>query len=192
MIEFFQNFDIQIFLARYGYVAILLFTFLEGETIVILAGIAATHGMLEPVWVAACAFTGSCSSDQIMFSLGKYKGQDVLRWMPKIQNRLTRAADLMQRYDVAFILGFRFVYGVRNITPIMLGLSGVAHLKFFALNVTGALIWAAAFTASGYYLGQACIELVGQIGTSIIYAVIFVVMLLAAVHCVRRYRGTRS
>jgi membrane protein DedA with SNARE-associated domain len=188
MFEFFQNVDIQTLLVRYGYLAILLFTFLEGETIVILAGIAAAHNMLEPALVAVCAFAGSCTSDQIMFSLGKYKGNVILRYVPRLQNKLARAAIMMRRYDVAFILGFRFVYGVRNITPIMLGLSGVRHLKFLALNVLGAGIWASAFTAGGYYLGQAFIELAGQVGMSVTYALIALLVLLVAIHCFRMHR----
>ena len=63
-----------VLLQTYGYWALLIGTFLEGETIVIIAGLLAQQGYLEPWLIALCAFVGSCSSDQIMFALGRWKG----------------------------------------------------------------------------------------------------------------------
>ena len=151
-------------LRRFGYPIIIGWTFLEGETIVILAGSVSRRIGLKPELVALCAFSGSFASDQLMFSLGKYKGDAVLKRFPKLGKNIERAAGLFKKYDTALILGFRFVYGVRNVTPILLGISGVSHKKFFILNFIGAAVWSISFTYGGLYLGKAFIKAVEHFG----------------------------
>jgi membrane protein DedA with SNARE-associated domain len=48
----------------YGYLAILIITFIEGETIVILAGVAAHLNFLDINWVIVTAIIGSFAGDQ--------------------------------------------------------------------------------------------------------------------------------
>ena len=191
MLEFFQNLDLQTLLANYGYYAILFLTFLEGETIVILAGMAASKGLLDPWIIIICAFTGSFFSDQIMFSLGKYKGQTVLKRFPRLNKNVDRAAVLIKKYDLYLILGFRFVYGVRNVTPIMLGISGVSHTKFLVLNAIGAAIWAASFTAGGYYAGKAFSHIMEQFGALAFY-IIGAALLVGGIIGYARYRKNKQ
>ncbi len=158
-------------LRRYGYYAILLMTFLEGETIVIIAGIFAAKGMMNPYLIALVAFAGSFTSDQIMFSLGRYKGGAIIKRFPKLGKNVDRSARLLKKYDTFLILGFRFVYGVRNVTPILLGISGVSHWKFFYLNFIGAALWAVSFTAGGYFFGKVFKRMVGQAGHVFVYVI---------------------
>ena len=150
MFEFMQM-DTQTLLQTYGYLAILIWTFLEGETVVIVAGVLAHQGMLDPKLIALCAFAGSCSSDQIMFLLGKHFGPSILARFPRLAKNAAKAERLIHRYETPLILGFRFVYGVRNVTPILLGVNKVSHLKFLVLNFIGAGVWAISFTGFGYY-----------------------------------------
>ena len=159
-------------LREWGYLVILIWTFLEGETIVIVAGWLSASVELKPWLIAVCAFCGSFCSDQVMFSLGKYKGEDVLKYFPRVARNLDKAARLFKKYDTALILGFRFVYGVRNITPIMLGISGVSHKKFLFLNCIGAGVWAVTFTYGGLYMGKAFMKLMDHVGHGIFYIII--------------------
>lgn len=56
------------FLLSYGYIAVLLGTFLEGETILIMAGFAAQSGYLNLYWVIGVATIGSFLGDQLYFT----------------------------------------------------------------------------------------------------------------------------
>lgn len=166
-------------LSEYGYLVILVWTFLEGETIVVIAGALSGTVGLEPALIALAAFCGSFLSDQVMFALGKHKGEDVLRYFPRVAKNLSKASVLFKRYDTALILGFRFVYGVRNITPLMLGISGVTHKKFFFLNMIGAAVWAATFTYGGLLAGKTFQRIMHHLGYGILY-VLFAVLACAA------------
>ncbi len=68
--------DLQSIIEHYGYAAILIGTFLEGETILVLAGLAAHQGYLVLSWVISAAFLGSLCGDQLFFIWGA----STVRW----------------------------------------------------------------------------------------------------------------
>ena len=177
--------DIMALLAEYGYYGILIWTFLEGETIVIIAGLMAKKIGLELWLIALCAFTGGLLSDQLMFLLGKFKGEKLLHRFPALERRMEKATGLFKKYDTLLILSFRFIYGVRNITPIMLGISGVSYQKFFILNIIGAAVWATSFTYGGYYAGQTFLAIVAWVGHGIFYVIVGVLALAALLWFIR-------
>lgn len=147
----------------YGYFAILLGTFLEGETILILGGIAAKLGYLKLPWVIGCAFIGSLAGDQLFFFLGRYRGQSFLARRPNWQRRADKVHRIMERHRVPIIIGFRFLYGVRAITPFVIGMSRVPVLEFILLNLIGAGLWSVAISLAGYAFGHGLELMLGNL-----------------------------
>lgn len=150
-------------LSSYGYPLLLLGTFLEGETILILGGIAAKLGYLSLGWVIACGFSGTLLGDQLYFYLGRRHGGEFLARRPAWQTRAQRVHRIMERYPILLILGFRFLYGLRTVTPFVLGTSGVSYALFTLLNVIGAGIWAVAIAVAGFYFGHSVEIVLGEI-----------------------------
>jgi membrane protein DedA with SNARE-associated domain len=62
-------------LATYGYPILIIGTFLEGETVLILGGVSAHLGYLSLNWVIACGFCGTLLGDQFYFFLGRRHGK---------------------------------------------------------------------------------------------------------------------
>jgi membrane protein DedA with SNARE-associated domain len=147
--------DLASFLRSYGYVAVFLGTALEGETILILAGFAAHRGYLELPWVILFAFLGSLAGDQTFFVIGRRNGRPFLDRHPLWRARISRAEELLHRYQMPVILGFRFLYGLRNVIPFAIGLSQISFRKFLFLNAAGALLWATVVGTAGYLFGSA-------------------------------------
>ena len=179
-------------LRRYGYLVILVWTFLEGETCVIVAGMFADRLGLNLWLIALSAFIGSFAIDQIMFALGKYKGESVLAYFPRVAKNVDKAARLFKKYDTALILGFRFIYGVRNVTAILLGVSKVSHVKFFALNFIGAGVWALTFTFGGYYVGRAFLKVASAVGQGILSVIALALVITGLVWYIRSRRAAKS
>jgi len=150
-------------LAKYGYIAVLVGTFLEGETILVLGGFAAHRGYLRLAGVIAAAFAGSLIGDQFYFFVGRRYGARFLARRPNWQARVARVQSMLQRYQTALVLGFRFVYGVRSVTPFALGMSGVSVARFALLNVLSAAAWAIVLGLAGYVLGNAIETLLGDV-----------------------------
>jgi membrane protein DedA with SNARE-associated domain len=147
--------NIEALLQAYGYYALFIGTFLEGETILVLAGFLAHQGYLELRWVILLAFLGSLSGDTLVFHLGRWKGRAFLARHPRWDKRAVRVHRALDRYQAYVVLSFRFFYGLRNITPFVIGSSGFSPTRFLLLNATGALIWAVVVGSGGYVFGEA-------------------------------------
>lgn len=142
--------------ANYGHLAypvIFLWTFMEGETIVIFGGYAAFHDFLSPTMLGLVAWWGSFLGDQTWYYLGRRFGPRLLDRFPKWQPGVVHVSELMAKYGVWFILSFRFVYGVRNVSSIAIGMIHYPWGKFAVLNFIAAGVWAASFVALGWGFG---------------------------------------
>ena len=153
----------ELILGKYGYFTILAGTFFEGETILILGGFAAHLGYLYLPWVILAAFIGTLSGDQLFFYLGRRHSEFVLDKHPSWQIRLERVQKLFEQYQTLLILGFRFLYGLRTVTPFVLGRSGVSPGYFFILNTLSALVWSMAVGIGGYMFGNLLRLIMGDI-----------------------------
>ena len=150
-------------IAAYGYYAVFLGAFIEGETVLVLGGIAAHRGYLDLSWVMATAFAGSWLGDQLYFFLGRRYGQAILERFPVLQPKARQMQRLVERYHAPLILAVRFLYGLRTVGPMVIGMSAVPALQFVVLNALGALIWAVAVAAAGYAFSNALEALMPQI-----------------------------
>jgi membrane protein DedA with SNARE-associated domain len=140
---------------RWGYLAIGLGAFLEGESILVAAGALAHRGLLSLPLVMLSAFIGSVAGDQTWFQLGRHFGHRLLQRRPKWQSRVGAVQGRLDRHGDAFVFGFRFIYGVRTVTPALLGLSNYPAARFLLLNVAGAALWVVVVGGAGWALGAA-------------------------------------
>jgi len=155
--------DLQQLVIDYGYVALFIGTFLEGETILVIAGFLASRHYLELPWVVVSAFLGTFAGDQTFFYLGRYKGIAFLEKRPLWHSKIDKVFDLLHRHQIKVVLGFRFLYGVRNVTPFVIGASRMNPIKFFVLNFLGALVWAISVGYLGFLFGDIAEKMMGQI-----------------------------
>src|SRR5688500_4211496 len=97
----------------YGYIAVAIGAFLEGETILALAGLASYRGYLDFYKVVAIAMVCGFLGDQFYFFLGRYKGSQILERFPNAKERAHRFDDLLKRWHAPLIVMIRFMYGFR-------------------------------------------------------------------------------
>jgi membrane protein DedA with SNARE-associated domain len=150
-------------ISSYGYLAILIGTFLEGETILILGGLAAHGGYLNLPLVILSAFIGTLFGDQLYFFIGRYKGLSLLETRPVWKEKSSKVFSLLEKHEVMLILGFRFLYGLRTVTPFLIGASKIKTSRFVKLNIIGAALWATVVGILGYWFGRALELIIGDI-----------------------------
>ncbi len=144
------------------YVITFLWTAVEGETFVIFAGYAAHLGLLSLPTLILCAWIGSFCGDQVYFFLGRRYGRSLIKRYPKWEPRVARAMDLLHKYNTGFILSFRFIYGVRNVSSFAIGMSEISWARFSILNFIAAGVWAVSFAGTGYLFGAAFKDMLGD------------------------------
>jgi len=145
--------NLEALIARFGLLAVGIGTFLEGETILVAAGAMAHRGLLSLPSVMCAAFVGSVMGDQLWFQLGRRYGQPFIAKRPKFAARTRVVEGWLHKYGASFVLGFRFLYGLRSVTPVLLGASDYSPLRFALLNVVGAAVWSVSFGYLGYGVG---------------------------------------
>lgn len=175
---------------EYGYLALFVGTFLEGETILLIAGFLASSGKLNLELCILAAFAGSLSGDQFAFYIGRFKGKAFIEKRPGWKERVERVHKMLERFHEALILSFRFFYGVRNLTPFILGTTDISALKFFALNSIGAFVWAVCFGCAGYFFGTVVASVMKDVHNIELglLGVILAVALLFWLHKIRKRR----
>lgn len=151
----------------YFYLIAFMWTFLEGETVVLFAGFAAAQGLLDPLPLLIATWLGSFCGDQSCFWVGRHFGGAILRRFPKCRQRAEAALNWLERYNTGFILSFRFIYGIRNVSSFAMGLSALHWRRFLSLNFLAAGLWAASFIAVGYFLGHAFRAALGNVARSV-------------------------
>lgn len=177
----------------YGYLALLIGTFLEGETILVLGGFAAHLGYLKLPLVMAVAFLGSFSGDQVYFFIGRWRGKDLLSRHHGWQQRVDKVHCFLRRYHDLIMLGFRFVYGIRIMTPFVLGMNHqIKILRFVVFNALGALIWSVVVSAGGFLFGHALEGIMKDIRRYQIETIVFVIAIGCLMWGINKYRESRA
>jgi len=146
--------DLAQLVQTWGYPAVFLGTLLEGETVLLLAGLAAQAGYLELPWVIATAVAGGVTGEQIWFLVGRRNGERLLARFPRLRPGAERMHALLARHHLPLILSLRFLYGLRTVGPIAIGMSRVPWARFTALDFAAAVVWAVTVASAGYAFGQ--------------------------------------
>jgi membrane protein DedA with SNARE-associated domain len=155
--------SLALLISTYGYAAIAAGTFFEGETVLILAGLAIHQGYLSLPGVLACAFLATLAADQFYFSLGRAKGIALLDKRPSWKSKSEWVFARLRYHQTLVSLSFRFFYGVRVVVPFTLGATGIPRLRFLVLDMLGAGTWAVLYVTLGYFFGRTLDIVLGNI-----------------------------
>lgn len=142
------------FVSKWGYWAVFLGSLIEGESVILPAGYFASQGFLSLPWVITIAFFGTLIADQSLFMVGHVWGRRILSFFPKLNPPAERAFLFLKQYGSFYILTFRFIYGVRIISPLIIGTAGFPFGQFAFLNLIAAALWSVLSCGAGYVFGN--------------------------------------
>lgn len=146
--------NLEAFITAYGYPALGIGTLLEGGMVGMIAGGLAHRGYMQLAWVIGIIFGCAFFADQFFFQVGKRNGKNLLAKRPRWEPQVNRVRRFLVTYHIIAVLGFRFIYGMRTITPIVIGASGFDTRRFVLLNLCSTLLWATAVGCSGYFFSH--------------------------------------
>ena len=89
------------------------------------------------------------------------------------------------------MLGFRFVYGLRTVMPVAIGISGYPPLRFLLLNALSAIIWAIVLGTASFHLGSALELLLDDIKHYEILVISALIIIGCGLFGWRRFRNRR-
>ncbi len=147
-------------LKEYGYVILFVWSIMEGETGLVMAGVLSHTGDMN-LWLAIIvAGIGGFVGDQIYFYIGRFNKHYIHELMKKQRRKFALAHLLLKKYGWPVIFVQRYLYGLRTIIPMAIGLTRYSAKKFALINFVSAIIWAALTIIPAYIFGEEILQIV--------------------------------
>ncbi len=140
-------------LKEYGYIILFLWSILEGEMGLIMGGILAHTGDLNYFMTVFIAGLGGFAGDQIYFYIGRFNKGYIHRKLHTQRRKFAIAHLLLRKYGWPIIFVQRYMYGLRTVIPMSIGITKYSGQKFAFINLISAWIWAAITVTPAYYFG---------------------------------------
>jgi membrane protein DedA with SNARE-associated domain len=171
---------------------------LPDETILAFVGFLVFKGYFHPAPTLLTAFLGSICGITLSYLVGRTLGLPLLakygKYLHITPEKLAWAHQWFEKYGKWSLFGGYFLPGVRHLTALSAGVSGLEYRQFAPFAYSGGLIWVTTFLTLGYLVGEEWRKVVPQV-QSYLWALVtgLIVLGLTAflVYRVRRsYRET--
>jgi len=146
-------------LKEYGYVILYLWSILEGEMGLIMGGIMSHTGDMQYFMTVFVAGLGGFTGDQIYFYVGRFNKGFIQRKLHKQRRKFAIAHLLLRKYGWPIIFMQRYMYGLRTVIPMSIGITKYSAKKFALINLISAWFWAAITVTPAYYFGAEILNL---------------------------------
>jgi len=152
-VEGFENKFIYL-LQTYGYIILFAWSILEGELGLIMAGLMTHEGSMNLYMAIFIAGLGGFAGDQIYFYTGRFNKAYVHKNFKGQRRKFALAHLLLMKYGWPIIFVQRYMYGMRTIIPISIGLTRYSAKTFAFINLISAWCWAAITIVPVWYFGE--------------------------------------
>jgi len=176
---------------QFGYIALFLGSFLEGESFLIAAAFLAKRGYLRLDLVILIAFAGAYLGDVALYYLGRKKGVGILWKFPQARRYYPKAKKLFNRFGIWAIFITRYLYGLRFASAAFLGLVKMKKREFLPFAFLSCAVWAVLMGGLGYVFGASLEALIGQIKHYEKIIVVLIIVLGFSIWGIRRIRISR-
>ncbi|WP_144162012.1 bifunctional DedA family/phosphatase PAP2 family protein [Paraburkholderia sp. BCC1885] len=167
-----------VFLAAFLESVAVIGTFVPGSTAMFLAGALVGTGALNLGWLFACALAGAVAGDGLSYWLGRrHRDKLVQLWPFCTHPQILQAGhQYFASHGARSVVFARFIAPLRAIVPVIAGMLGMSPVRFYAMNVLSALLWAPAHILPGVVFG-ASLQLAGAVS----FRLVAVIAILAAI-----------
>ncbi len=146
-------------LKEYGYIVLFFWSILEGEMGLIMAGLLCHTGDMNVAIAIFVAGLGGFVGDQIYFYIGRYNKGFIEQKLHTQRRKFALAHLLLKKYGWPIIFAQRYMYGLRTVIPMSIGLTRYSAKMFAFINLISAFFWAGVTIIPTYFLGEYILEL---------------------------------
>jgi len=141
-------------LQEYGYIVLFFWSILEGELGLIMGGIMCHTGHMNVYLAIFIAGLGGFAGDQIYFYIGRYSKKYIHKKMRHHRRKFAIAHLLLKQHGWPLIFVQRYLYGLRTVIPMSIGVTRYSAKKFAFINLISAWVWAAITIVPAYIFGE--------------------------------------
>jgi len=140
-------------LATYGYIGLFIYSLGGGFVALVGAGVLSFMGKMDLTLSMSIAFVANALGDIMLFYMARYQKTMMMEGLKQHRRKLALAHIMMKKNGSWIILIQKFIYGIKTLIPIAIGLTKYDFKKFAILNVASSAVWALAFGFGSYYSG---------------------------------------
>ncbi len=141
-------------LKEYGYIILFIWSIAEGETGLVMAGVLSHTGHMSVPISILVAGIGGFVGDQIYFYIGRYNKSYIHREFKTQRRKFALAHLLLKKYGWPIIFVQRYMYGLRTVLPMAIGVTRYDAKKFAFINFISAFFWSSATIIPAYIFGE--------------------------------------
>jgi len=165
----------------WGYIILFLYSFGGGFLALVVAGILAFSGELNIFVVILVAGAANFVGDQFLFTLARKNKAQAKQMMQKHRRKIAMAHLMMRKYGSWVIFLQKYIYGIKTLIPLAMGLTKYDYKKFILFNIFATALWAIFIGMASYMMGDLVytyIEEFKSYGLAVVAIILFGVFLL--------------
>ena len=147
--------DILTSLSTYGYIILAFYSFGGGMVALIGAGILSSMGKMDISSAILIATVANFIGDTVLFYLSQTNKKEVMGYMQKHKRKIAYTNLLMRKYGWLAVFLQKYIYGVKTLVPIVMGLTKYDFKKFVMLNFFASVIWGLVVGLVSFYFSAA-------------------------------------
>ncbi len=163
-------------LETYGYIGLFLYSLGGGFVALLGASVLSFLGKMDLATSMSVAFIANAIGDILLVYLARYQKSMMMEGIKKHRRKLALSHILMKKYGSWIILIQKFVYGIKTLIPIAIGLTKYDFKKFVIFNVGSSAIWALVVGFGSYYSGEFLLKIAGQVSERPWIAIVILVV----------------
>ena len=163
---------------EYGYIVLFLYSLGGGFFAIVGAGILSFMGVLDFKTSLAVGVASNFVGDVGLFYFGRYGKKEVHYYLKKHRRKLAYSHILIKKYGTESIFIQKFIYGIKTLIPIVIGLTKYDIKKFIFYNFFASLIFVTIFLYVGFIGGQSVISFANKFPNYPYFAPFFLVGIL--------------
>ncbi len=145
------------FIRDWGYIALFLYSFGGGFVGLAIASVLSYSGDLNIYVCIIIAAISNFIGGQFLFFLARKNKNYAKDMIKKYGRKIALAHLLMKKYGSFVIFVQKYIYGIKTLVPLAMGITKYSALKFTIFNAMAAILWAcvigyASFTAGEFIL----------------------------------------
>ena len=145
------------FIRDWGYIALFLYSFGGGFVGLAIASVLSYSGDLNIYVCIIIAAISNFIGGQFLFFLARKNKNYEKDMIKKYGRKIALAHLLMKKYGSFVIFVQKYIYGIKTLVPLAMGITKYSALKFTIFNAMAAILWAcvigyASFTAGEFIL----------------------------------------
>ena len=141
-------------IATYGYIGLFLYSLGGGFVGLMAASVLASQGNLDFTLVLIVAFTANFIGDLLLFYMARYHKGEMMNYLRSHRRKLALSHLLMKKHGTWVVYMQKFVYGIKTLIPLAIGITKYAFTKFALHNFFASIVWVLVVGFGSYLAGN--------------------------------------